>query len=397
MGVLPLQFPAGQSAASLGLTGRERYELTGIADGLQPGGLVNRARDRRRRTIEFQAVARIDTPEELVAFRHGGILPVRGAAAGCSQCSMHDANAAQCRMHHAECGWTYLAFCIFILHSDFPCCPPSPSSRRPAISGSTRVASRPPADLPELRFLGEWLGRGYAGTMSYLARSATRRADVRHVLPSARTVIATAINYNTDRPYSTECCRCAPRAHRQVRLGRRLSRCDDGTAGGARGLDARGVSRAVRGARVCRHRSRAGARLRAACRHRVDRKEHLRHQPAARIVDVPRRNHLQSAARRRRARLRPVRHVHAVPRGLPDTGARGPWRARCDSVRLLPDHRAARSHRRSRCTQASARTCTAATSVRKSVRGMPSRPPRAIPRGRPGPSGIEPTSKRLPR
>ena len=60
----------------------------------------------------------------------------------------------------------------------------------------------PAGDLPELRFLGEWLGRGFAGTMSYLARSATRRADVRHVLPSARTVIATAVNYNTDRPYS---------------------------------------------------------------------------------------------------------------------------------------------------------------------------------------------------
>jgi epoxyqueuosine reductase len=63
----------------------------------------------------------------------------------------------------------------------------------------------PAGDLPELRFLGEWLGKGYAGTMSYLARSATRRADVRQVLPSARTVIAAAINYNTDRPYSTEC------------------------------------------------------------------------------------------------------------------------------------------------------------------------------------------------
>ena len=62
----------------------------------------------------------------------------------------------------------------------------------------------PAGDLPELRFLGEWLGRGFAGTMSYLARSATRRADVRHVLASARTVIATAVNYNTDRPYSTE-------------------------------------------------------------------------------------------------------------------------------------------------------------------------------------------------
>jgi epoxyqueuosine reductase len=63
----------------------------------------------------------------------------------------------------------------------------------------------PAADLPELRFFTEWLDRGYAGTMSYLARSASRRADVRRVLPSARTVIMTATNYNTDRPYSTEC------------------------------------------------------------------------------------------------------------------------------------------------------------------------------------------------
>jgi aconitate hydratase len=74
MGVLPLQFQAGQSAASIGLTGRERYELTGIADGLRPGGLVN-LRATGDAAIEFQAVARIDTPEELVAFRHGGILP----------------------------------------------------------------------------------------------------------------------------------------------------------------------------------------------------------------------------------------------------------------------------------------------------------------------------------
>ena len=63
----------------------------------------------------------------------------------------------------------------------------------------------PAADLPELRFFSEWLDRGYAGTMGYLARSAARRADVRHVLPSARTVIVTASNYNADRPYSTEC------------------------------------------------------------------------------------------------------------------------------------------------------------------------------------------------
>ncbi|MEO8256791.1 MAG: aconitate hydratase AcnA [Acidobacteriota bacterium] len=76
MGVLPLQFPAGASAASLGLTGRERYALAGMSDLLRPGSLVTvSATADTGTTIEFQAVARIDTPEELVAFRHGGILP----------------------------------------------------------------------------------------------------------------------------------------------------------------------------------------------------------------------------------------------------------------------------------------------------------------------------------
>jgi epoxyqueuosine reductase len=62
----------------------------------------------------------------------------------------------------------------------------------------------PAAAHPELAFFREWLDRGYAGEMAYLNRSADRRADVRHVLPAARTVIVTATNYNTDRPYSTE-------------------------------------------------------------------------------------------------------------------------------------------------------------------------------------------------
>jgi aconitate hydratase len=76
MGVLPLQFQAGASAASLGLTGRERYEITGIAQGLKPGGRINVcAFGEGASKIEFAAIARIDTPEELVAFRHGGILP----------------------------------------------------------------------------------------------------------------------------------------------------------------------------------------------------------------------------------------------------------------------------------------------------------------------------------
>src|SRR5258708_12693128 len=63
----------------------------------------------------------------------------------------------------------------------------------------------PAAAHPELQFFREWLDRGYAGEMAYLHRTAERRADVRNVLPSARTVIVTATVYNTDRPYSTEC------------------------------------------------------------------------------------------------------------------------------------------------------------------------------------------------
>jgi epoxyqueuosine reductase len=64
----------------------------------------------------------------------------------------------------------------------------------------------PAAGFPELSRLREWLDRGYAGEMEYMARSAKRRADIRAVLPSARSVIVTATNYNVDRPYSTEWC-----------------------------------------------------------------------------------------------------------------------------------------------------------------------------------------------
>jgi epoxyqueuosine reductase len=71
----------------------------------------------------------------------------------------------------------------------------------------------PAADLPELRFLPEWLARGHAASMEYLSRSAERRSDVRRVVPSARSVIVTASIYNTDRPYSVE---CAERSRAQI-------------------------------------------------------------------------------------------------------------------------------------------------------------------------------------
>jgi aconitate hydratase len=75
MGVLPLRFADGQHAASLKLTGRETYDVLGMGDALQPGGTITiRVTDENGDTREFGALARIDTPEELVAFRHGGIL-----------------------------------------------------------------------------------------------------------------------------------------------------------------------------------------------------------------------------------------------------------------------------------------------------------------------------------
>jgi aconitate hydratase len=76
MGVLPLQFKSGESAASLKLTGTEEYSLLGVARELKPRGditVVATAADGT--TKRFSVTARIDTAEELVAFRHGGILP----------------------------------------------------------------------------------------------------------------------------------------------------------------------------------------------------------------------------------------------------------------------------------------------------------------------------------
>ncbi|SEE92258.1 aconitase [Jiangella alba] len=72
MGVLPLQFPDGTSAESLGLTGEETFEITGVTalnDGSTPATVKVRAGD-----VEFDAVVRIDTPGEADYYRHGGIM-----------------------------------------------------------------------------------------------------------------------------------------------------------------------------------------------------------------------------------------------------------------------------------------------------------------------------------
>ena len=76
MGVLPLQFKDGESAAAHGLTGREVFALTGAGATLKPRAMVTvTATAEDGSTKAFEAQCRIDTPEELTAYSHGGILP----------------------------------------------------------------------------------------------------------------------------------------------------------------------------------------------------------------------------------------------------------------------------------------------------------------------------------
>ncbi len=76
MGVLPLEFKAGETAGSLALSGRETFELIGSGMALRPrGDVIVRAVAESGEVRTFTATVRIDTPEELTAFSHGGILP----------------------------------------------------------------------------------------------------------------------------------------------------------------------------------------------------------------------------------------------------------------------------------------------------------------------------------
>lgn len=90
MGILPLQFKEGESAATLGLTGHEVFTISGLSEGVASGfasGRMLKVQARRNditndttddttngTTIEFEALARLDTPKEREYYRHGGIL-----------------------------------------------------------------------------------------------------------------------------------------------------------------------------------------------------------------------------------------------------------------------------------------------------------------------------------
>ena len=77
MGVLPLQFPAGATADSLGLDGTETFDITGVAalnGGTTPRTVAVRATRADGTVVAFDAVVRIDTPGEADYYRNGGIL-----------------------------------------------------------------------------------------------------------------------------------------------------------------------------------------------------------------------------------------------------------------------------------------------------------------------------------
>jgi aconitate hydratase len=80
MGVLPLQFKTGESAHSLGLTGEEVYDIAGLVDGLKQNfagtekELSIAAKKADGTAITFKAICRIDTPQEVLYYQHGGIL-----------------------------------------------------------------------------------------------------------------------------------------------------------------------------------------------------------------------------------------------------------------------------------------------------------------------------------
>ena len=76
MGILPLEFQQGEHAASLGLTGREVFEIAGVAAAVESSKQVSvRARKEDGQVVSFTAKVRIDTPQEVLYYQHGGILP----------------------------------------------------------------------------------------------------------------------------------------------------------------------------------------------------------------------------------------------------------------------------------------------------------------------------------
>jgi len=74
MGILPLQFATGQNPATLGLTGKERYDIPGLGGDDMPKELTVTATADDGKKTAFKVLVRIDTPQERQYYKHGGIL-----------------------------------------------------------------------------------------------------------------------------------------------------------------------------------------------------------------------------------------------------------------------------------------------------------------------------------
>ena len=74
MGVLPLQYPEGETAESLGLTGEETFSITGVTALNDGTHAADGRRSQQAGDMEFDAVVRIDTPGEANYYRNGGIM-----------------------------------------------------------------------------------------------------------------------------------------------------------------------------------------------------------------------------------------------------------------------------------------------------------------------------------
>ncbi len=177
--------------------------------------------------------------------------------------------------------------------------------------------------------------------MTYLHRSARKRADVRRVVPSAQTVIVTGTLYNTDRPYSTECADRGRARDRALRVGRRLPRGDRRSAW-RRCWPGCASSRPSRSRRAP---TSTPARSRSASTRSTPASAGSARTAASSIPEIGSwiflvRDHLQPAARGGRAVARSVRHLHALHRGVSDAGDCRARRARRDALHLVPDDRA---------------------------------------------------------
>ncbi len=74
MGILPLEFKAGENCQSLGLTGKETFEITGVTALSPRVGIHVAAMSGDGSAKQFTVVARVDTPEEVAYYQNGGIL-----------------------------------------------------------------------------------------------------------------------------------------------------------------------------------------------------------------------------------------------------------------------------------------------------------------------------------